>query len=135
MRAFLCCLAVLVLLQPAGRASAQSVSDSDLTEVETLARQVLSRDFEKRERAIGQLVERGNTDAVPALIQALRFVQDSGGLLQGALVSLTGDQAGFGWDDWMLWQTTMDGHNTEVGLARRRRANRINPSQNHYWGN
>ncbi len=104
MRAFLCCLAVLVLFQPAGRLSAQAVGDHEPSKVETLARQILSRDLEKRERAISQLVERGNTDAVPALIQALRFIQDSGDLLQRALVSLTGDQAGFGWHKWMLWQ-------------------------------
>lgn len=106
MRALLVSLALLVLILPAGRASAQAqaVADSELTEVETLARQLLSRDFNLREGAIKRLVERGNTDAVPALIQALRFLQVSSGSLQEALVALTGDQPGFEWHDWMLWQ-------------------------------
>ena len=104
MRAFLLSLAVVVLLQPAGGWSAQAAEDSELTEVETLAREMLSRDFEIRERAIGKLVERGNTDAVPALIQALRFLRDGGGSVLRALVSLTGDEPGSEWHEWMLWQ-------------------------------
>lgn len=104
MRAVLLSLAVLVLFLPIGGLSAQAVGDSELTDVETLARQILSRDFAARERAIDRLVERGNTDVVPALIQALRFLQDDRGLLQRALVSLTGDRPGFEWHEWMLWQ-------------------------------
>lgn len=104
MRALFVALAVLVLLQPAGRLFAQTIGDGEPSKVETLARQILSRDLEKRESAISQLVERGNADAVPAFIQALRFIQDSGGLLQRALVSLTGDRARSNWHEWMLWQ-------------------------------
>jgi hypothetical protein len=55
-----------------------------------------------RERAVATLVARGNSDAVPALIQALRFFRDDPNIAQ-ALRTLTGADPG-SWFDWMLWQ-------------------------------
>ena len=55
-----------------------------------------------RERAVATLVERGNPDAVPALIQALRFFREDPNIA-AALQTLTGVNPG-GWFDWMLWQ-------------------------------
>ncbi len=103
MRTLAAMLVVLGLLLPASPTFAQFSGEAP-SEVENLARQLFARDPERREDAVRQLIERGGTDVVPALIQALRFVRDGDGSLQWGLVSLTGDQPGFEWHEWMLWQ-------------------------------
>ncbi len=74
--------------------------------VQSLARQLFGNSREKRLAALKKLTDRGKLDAVPALIQALRFVgshQD----INAALVNLVGQQHGPSWFDWMLW---LEGH-------------------------
>lgn len=53
--------------------------------------------------ALAALTERGNPDAAPAMILALRYRRDETAALSGALEALTGHSA-FGWFDWMVWQ-------------------------------
>lgn len=57
-----------------------------------------------RREAIEWLAERGNQDAIAALIQALRFDRPQHGAIHSALASLAGEDVGDSWFDWMLWQ-------------------------------
>ena len=57
-----------------------------------------------RQEALQFLVNRGKLDVAPALIQALRFVNDSGGHILTTLQGLTKADIGPDWHDWMLWQ-------------------------------
>jgi len=52
---------------------------------------------------MARLVERGDTDVVPALIQSLRFLQQDPWTVMAALESLTGENFGKDWNKWMLW--------------------------------
>ncbi len=56
-----------------------------------------------RSDALAALVERGDPDAVAAMILALRYRPDAVADLSVALEELTGHQA-LGWFDWMVWQ-------------------------------
>jgi Protein of unknown function (DUF3179) len=57
-----------------------------------------------RTAAIRWLVDQGSRDAMPALIQALRFNPSNHDAIVEALTVLAGTNAGDGWFDWMLWQ-------------------------------
>jgi len=67
-----------------------------------LAEQLFSNDPVIRKNALLALTASGNLDAVPALIQALRFVPAHSDINQ-ALVKLVGAQHGPSWHNWMLW--------------------------------
>ncbi len=80
--------------------SEQAVEDSQ--NVQRLAHQIFSTLPDRRKAALQALAERGHLDAVPALIQALRFVP-SFSAINEVLVRLVGSQEGPSWHDWMLW--------------------------------
>ena len=98
-------LAVTILLATPVVAATAEESKPKVTpeQVEILVRQVFSPNRGERDLALGLLVQRGEKDVVPALIQALRFVPDDGSLRR-ALSALTGAYLEGDWHQWMLWQ-------------------------------
>ncbi len=74
-----------------------------MSEAEGLARQLFVQLRPLRETALKRIAERGKTDIVPALIQALRFAGGSEEIAK-VLNDLTGAGIGPSWNDWMLWQ-------------------------------
>jgi hypothetical protein len=87
-----------------GRDNAPAESERQLSETETLLRQVLTTGTLERNEVMAKLVDRGETDVVPALIQALRFMRQDPWTISGALKALTGEDFGTSWNEWMLWQ-------------------------------
>lgn len=80
-------------------------AEMDIAEVQELARDILRLRALERNNVVARLVERGNPDVVPALIQSLRFLQrDDPWTVTAALQSLTGESFGGDWNKWMLWQ-------------------------------
>ncbi|MEP4379062.1 MAG: DUF3179 domain-containing protein [Alphaproteobacteria bacterium] len=73
-------------------------------EVQALSRQILQLGTLERNGVMARLVERGDTDVVPALIQSLRFLGQDPWTIVDALKVLTGEDHGTRWHDWMLWQ-------------------------------
>ena len=95
-----CLLAVAVSPVPAaGQADTE-------TDVATLARMVFARQPGVRDGALAALMERGEADVVPALIQALRFLPEDDAI-NAVLLALTGAEGIETWHDWILWQ---EGH-------------------------
>jgi hypothetical protein len=93
------------LLAPAAAAFAMHglSTEHPISQVGKLARQLFYGDRDVRMKSLAALRERGKTDVVPALIQALRFIPD-GEALNAALEELVGARPGDTWHDWMLWQ-------------------------------
>ncbi|MBT4906030.1 MAG: DUF3179 domain-containing protein [Rhodospirillaceae bacterium] len=85
---------------------ASPVPGSELSnaEVQNMVRQILQVGTLERNGLMAHLVDRGNTDVVPALIQSLRFLRHDPWTITGALDSLTGTSNGTSWNKWMLWQ-------------------------------
>ncbi len=71
--------------------------------VDGLVRELFVPEPLARRQALLMLQNRGQTDVVPGLIQALRFVHD-GADIDKTLAALTGEPAGKSWPDWVLWQ-------------------------------
>ncbi len=65
---------------------------------------LLSSDPSERSASVRWFVERGNQDAIPALIQVLRFVHSERAEIVSALRQLSGDNKRSDWFEWMLWQ-------------------------------
>ncbi|MBO6783888.1 MAG: DUF3179 domain-containing protein, partial [Alphaproteobacteria bacterium] len=78
--------------------------DIDNAELNKLVRDILRVGTLERNRVMARLVERGDPDVVPALIQSLRFLQQDPWTVVSALQSLTGENLGTRWHAWMLWQ-------------------------------
>lgn len=102
---------ICVTLAPSPAVVAQAFTppppavEMDIAEVQELARDILRLRTLERNSAVARLVERGNPDVVPALIQSLRFLQrDDPWTITAALQSLTGESFGGDWNKWMLWQ-------------------------------
>lgn len=72
--------------------------------VETQSRALFDKWLPVRQAAIKYFVERGKKDAIPVLIQSLRFSRLESQSLVKALKTLSGEDAGRRWFDWMLWQ-------------------------------
>ncbi len=81
-------------------ATAQDLAEDDLYR---LGRMVMFGTEGQSREALLRLRQRGEQDAVPALILALRYGGDRNGIDQ-TLSALTGDRDIRGWDDWMVWQ-------------------------------
>ena len=99
-------LAAAVFLAPMAPPLSSSANAQALEEagVDRLVRTVIARDPIRRAEALAKLRERGKTDAVAALITALRYTEDDGGIAD-TLRALTGaGVASDDWHDWMLWQ-------------------------------
>ena len=73
-------------------------------EVQELSRQILPLPTLERNSVLARLVDRDNTDVVPALIQSLRFLGQDPWSVVDALKILTGEDHGKRWHDWVLWQ-------------------------------
>jgi len=73
-------------------------------DLDRIVRLTFASDPVTRLTAVRQLVARGETDVVPALIQTLRYLSTDAQTLVWGLQQLTGADAGSGWHDWMLWQ-------------------------------
>ncbi|MCZ6455200.1 MAG: DUF3179 domain-containing (seleno)protein, partial [Alphaproteobacteria bacterium] len=78
----------------------------ELSEVEVQVREILTTGTLERNQVMARLVERGNTDVVPALIQSLRFMGQDPWTISNALKVLTGEDF-TSWHEWVLWQ---EGH-------------------------
>ena len=87
-----------ILLVAARTADAQSATADG--PVEQVVRTALFATHDPaRIEALKFLVERGKLDVVPALIQALRFVNDDGGHILKSLQELTKADIGRDWHD------------------------------------
>lgn len=98
---------VLAFLTVIGGPAAAQHAAPDINTAEDLdriVRQTFASDRVTRLTAVRQLVARGETDVVPALIQTLRFLSADAETLVWGLRQLTGADAGPLWHDWMLWQ-------------------------------
>ncbi len=82
----------------------QDLNALSITETTTHAFELLSPLPDKRLKAIAWFKKRGNKDAVPALIQTLRFSEVGRAEIFDALESLTGESKAKTWNQWMLWQ-------------------------------
>ncbi|MDH3737996.1 MAG: DUF3179 domain-containing protein [Alphaproteobacteria bacterium] len=76
----------------------------ELSDIEMQARQILTAGTLERNQVMARLVDRGNTDVVPALIQSLRFMRQDPWTIANALQALTGEEIGNSWHEWILWQ-------------------------------
>jgi hypothetical protein len=99
-------IAALLLGLAAGPAPAQQTqAKPEPPQVaELLVRQLFTREPGAREAALGMLAARGKSDVVPGLIQAMRFMVDSGDEIDRTLQQLTGATVEDGWRGWFLWQ-------------------------------
>ncbi len=92
----------------AAAATAQGISTAARAEdpktIAVQSRLLVDGAVDERNDAIRWFVERGNKDAIPALIQALRFSRADASALTDALHALAGETPGPRWFDWMLWQ-------------------------------
>tara|TARA_R110002110_G_scaffold85816_3_gene223660 strand:+ start:37297 stop:38700 length:1404 start_codon:yes stop_codon:yes gene_type:complete len=79
-------------------------SELSIAEVQELSRQILQLGTLERNSVLARLVDRGNTDVVPALIQSLRFLGQDPRSIVDALKILTDEDHGNRWHDWVLWQ-------------------------------
>ena len=75
-----------------------------LSDVETEVRKILTVGTLERNAVMAKLVDRGNTDVVPALVQSLRFMGHDPWTIANALQVLTGERLGTSWREWVLWQ-------------------------------
>ncbi len=102
-------LVAMILPVDAGQTAFAQGADGEnqrigvMSEAEGLARQLFVQLQPLRETALSRIVERGKTDVVPALVQALRFAGGSAEIAR-ALNALTGADIGPSWNNWMLWQ-------------------------------
>ena len=99
--------ASLCVAQPAiaqTGAPPKPAAEPNNAEIQELARDILRVGTLQRNSVMARLVERGDTDVVPALIQSLRFLQQDPWTVMAALESLTGENFGKDWNKWMLWQ-------------------------------
>lgn len=76
----------------------------DNADIQEMARDILRLGTLERNSLMARLVERDNTDVVPALIQSLRFMGQDPWTVVAALQSLTGAGLSKDWNKWMLWQ-------------------------------
>ena len=114
-RSLTAALLLFAFLAPAAQAqdsAAPSVAPPgpttrELSDIEEQARQIITKDTLERNAIMARLVERGDTDVVPALIQSLRFMGQDPWTITNALQVLTGEAIGTSWHDWVLWQ---EGH-------------------------
>lgn len=98
--------ASLCVAQPAiaqTGAPPKPAAEPNNAEIQELARDILRVGTLQRNSVMARLVERGDTDVVPALIQSLRFLQQDPWTVMAALESLTGENFGKDWNKWMLW--------------------------------
>lgn len=79
-------------------------NEADHLQTATMAAQLLSQSPVLRRVSIEWLRDVGGKPAIPALIRGLRFAADERELIIDALETLTGEQAGDRWHDWVLWQ-------------------------------
>ena len=84
--------------------SAPALHASPTAETARHALELLSPLEPKRLAALDWFKARGKKDAIPALIQALRFEQNNRREVLEALEALAGEAAGETWNSWMLWQ-------------------------------
>ncbi|MCE7998094.1 MAG: DUF3179 domain-containing protein [Rhodobiaceae bacterium] len=94
----LCLMASLTLLAPS------HAEETDDLQTATMAAQLISQSPVLRRVSIEWLRDIGGKPAIPALIRALRYNAEDRDLIINALESLTGEQAGTRWHDWVLWQ-------------------------------
>ncbi|MCH8238661.1 MAG: DUF3179 domain-containing protein [Proteobacteria bacterium] len=84
--------------------SVPALGASPAAQTQKFALELVSPLQSKRLAALDWFKTRGKKDAIPALIQALRFTQSNRREIIGALEALAGESAGDNWHQWMLWQ-------------------------------
>ena len=95
--------AVSTALLGAAAYSAATVPAAASDPLVKTAKDLFSNQSAERQKAIGTFIDRGNPDAIAALIQLKRF---SRGVprLDEALAKLSGEERPKDWHGWMLWQ-------------------------------
>lgn len=79
----------------------QVITSQDKQVVKQL--QLLFSGTANQDKALNWLRERDNPDVVAGLIKAIRFTGDKQGHIAELLTTLTGEDHGADWSDWMLW--------------------------------
>lgn len=108
----LCLMVSLTLMVPS------HAEETDDLQTATMAAQLLSQSPVLRRVSIEWLRDVGGEPAIPALIRGLRYNAEDRDLIINALETLTGEQAGARWHDWVLWQEahpeleTFEGHDS-----------------------
>lgn len=64
---------------------------------------LFSKSKKSQDKALNWLRERNNPDVVAGLIKVMRFAGDGRGHIAELLTTLTGEDRGKRWSDWMLW--------------------------------
>ncbi len=100
--AIIAAMYVALALSIASGAPAATASPASQTEIHAL--ELLSPLESKRLAALNWFRARGNKDAIPALIQTLRFEKNNRREVLEALAELAGEEPGRSWNAWMLWQ-------------------------------
>ncbi len=95
-----------------------SAVEPDDFQTANMAAQLLSQSAVLRRVSIEWMRDVGGKPAIPALIRGLRFNPDERQLILDALETMTGEEAGDRWHDWVLWQQAhpdiqaFDGHDS-----------------------
>ena len=84
--------------------SVPALGASPAAQTQKFALELVSPNQSERLAALDWFKTRGKKDAIPALIQALRFTRTDRREIVGALEALAGESAGDTWHQWMLWQ-------------------------------
>ncbi len=99
-RLFVLALLALACWPPASPRADEALSAET---VDGLVRELFTPEPLARRQALVVLQNRGKSDVVPGLIQALRFVRDNADI-DKTLAALTGEPSGKSWPEWVLWQ-------------------------------
>jgi Protein of unknown function (DUF3179) len=94
--------AFMIMVLAVSNAPEATASPASQTTIRAL--ELLSPLERKRLAALDWFKARGKKDAIPALIQTLRFEQNNRRELLDVLETLGGEEGGRSWNSWMLWQ-------------------------------
>ncbi|MBT8446940.1 MAG: DUF3179 domain-containing protein [Gammaproteobacteria bacterium] len=103
---------------PAIPAAAAATADFVSDDPALNARLLYTRVPADRNAVLDWMRRRGNTDVVPALIDALRYLPQAAAAIVATLEALTGAAPGSEWEDWMLWQQANPGIEPFTGYDR-----------------
>ncbi|MEM9684092.1 MAG: hypothetical protein AAF942_12560, partial [Pseudomonadota bacterium] len=92
-------LATMAIGIAGGHAVAQDKASPSIDPAVSKAYHLFLQDETKREAALTYFREEATRDAIPVLVQAMRFSQSNAEELAGILTKLAGDEPGTSWHD------------------------------------
>lgn len=99
------CLLLLLSFSHAHSAEFNLHEDSvKSNDVQVHARLLFTGDADIQKQSLQWMRKRNNPDVIPSLIYALRYIGDVDGEVSDLLSTLTGENHGNKWFNWMLWQ-------------------------------